>query len=358
MSGPPDLVPAPGLHWLQSGVFKGTDVVNIQEMLEPLGPSSASLGPLETPVEPDTRSAAEKARAFLATKPPGFPHESWKNDRRRVLEALMHTNQTSARIRAFVDCSSSAWVLRHKTDRSRFKLVANTCRDRLCVRCAGMRTATVRTNLIAFLDGRETRFITLTLKHRDVPLWDQVNRLYKCFRRLRQRTLWKERVTGGCALLELTYNHQTQRWHPHLHTVIEGGFLPREDLSRAWLDVTGDSWNVDIRLVKNDLRAAHYVTKYLTKPLPTDVLREQHLLEEAVPALAHRRFIVTFGTWLTAKLTKEPSEHDWDLFERVQAYTCGYQQLPDLTDAVLAAYYDWCHNDGPSEFTYHGPAPP
>lgn len=221
-----------------------------------------------------------------------------------------------------------------------------------------MRTATVRTNLLAFLDGRESRFLTLTRRHSDRPLSDQLDDLYKCFRRLRQRTLWKERVRGGCAMLELEYNHVSKRWHPHLHVLIEGDYIPQAQLSKTWLDVTGDSHVVDIRKVKNDFGAANYLTKYLTKALPTHILRTVHLLQEAVPALKGRRFLLTFGTWTPAKLTTEPSDDQWEAWDHVTRFTYDRFGDHDFCEVVKAAYRAWCYGESPSEFAYHGPSPP
>lgn len=320
--------------------------------------SSARLVPLESPVEPPDIYPLVSPPPFALDPKPPFAHTGWANDRKRVLDALLHAEQSSSRIRAFVDCSSAAWVLRHRTDLSRFKFVANCCHDRLCQKCSGMRTATVRTNLLAFLDGRESRFVTLTKRHTDRPLTDQLDDLYKCFRRLRQRTLWKERVTGGCAMLELEYNHASRRWHPHLHILLEGDFIPLADLKKAWLDVTGDSHVVDIRRVKNDLGAARYLTKYLAKALPAHILRTVHLLREAVSALRSRRFLLTFGTWSKAKLTEPPSDDEWEAWDHVTKFTDGTWPDHDFNAAVRLAYWAWCDGESGGEFAFHGHDPP
>lgn len=159
--------------------------------------------------------------------------------------------------------------------------------------------------------GGVHRMITLSLRSTDLGLRDQLSRLTLCFRRLRQRVLWRDRVKGGLAGIEVTFNQETRRWHPHLHAIVHGLFIGQADLSRAWQDVTGDSFIVDIRMVRHVDKVAGYVAKYATKPLPASLQRDPDRLEEAIVAFAGRRTFIQFGDWARDSFTRRPDSGDW-----------------------------------------------
>ncbi|KKM62827.1 hypothetical protein LCGC14_1517790, partial [marine sediment metagenome] len=94
---------------------------------------------------------------------------------------------------------------------------------------------------------REVRFITLTLRINWEPLGDQVTRLMRCFARLRRRVLWKSTQFGGVAFLELKRRPHNHTWHPHVHIISEGLWIEKRDLSKAWLEITGDSFIVKVK---------------------------------------------------------------------------------------------------------------
>ena len=59
----------------------------------------------------------------------------------------------------------------------------------------------------------------------------------------------------------------------HLHAIVYGPFVPITKLRQSWAAITGDSWNVDIRPVKNPKKAVWYVLKYIVKPPRVDSYR-------------------------------------------------------------------------------------
>lgn len=218
------------------------------------------------------------------------------------------------RLIAFAECGMASWVLRSRDDPSVFKLALNTCKDRFCQPCAAARAALIRRNLHDHLDDSPHRFATFTIRHDREPLKVLLERLYRAFRKLRQRPLWKERVDGGVAFLEVKLSDRSGWWHPHLHCILSGSYIPLPDIRRDWLAVTGDSWNVDLRLVRDEAEIQHYVTKYVTKALPSPAIDQPDMLDELVAALRSRRLIITFGKWRRWKLLTDPSEASWELF--------------------------------------------
>ena len=284
--------------------------------IEPAAPNT-HLDPPESPVQQNTCSAYADEQSTRFRLVDSFRHSGWRDVRQRIWLALPEANLPIHRRVNFGRCGSSHWIQQHRTQPERFRIVLDRCHDRFCTPCAVDRRATIRRNLAGKLLPTPHRLLTLTIRHADEPLRDLLNHLLRSFRRLRQRRLWKERVTGGAAFLELTYNQQTTSWNPHLHVLLEGRYIPAPQLRQIWLEVTGDSHNLDISIVRTPARAIDYVCKYATKPLPACVTHHHRPLTEAIGALSHRRTIITFGRWRHWHLTSPPDDRSWSLYGHV-----------------------------------------
>jgi hypothetical protein len=139
------------------------------------------------------------------------------------------------------------------------------------------------------------RFVTLTLKSSTQSLKHQLDRLYDAFRALRRREFWKAHVFAGIAVAEVTRNRDTGAWHPHLHVIVDGTYMPQSALSDEWHTVTGDSSIVDIRAVHDRRTAAKYVACYVAKPAALLTLPPAAVIEFAY-AVHGRRMLVAFGS--------------------------------------------------------------
>lgn len=283
------------------------------------GKPPSLLDTVESPACRQTASATERTVDCRPTLTDNFRHSGWRHNRERTYAAMLRVDFSHARLAAFAGCGSGLWVLRHKEDLQRFRVVADHCHDRFCVPCCGQRQAIIRRNLDHYLPNRPHRFLTLTLRHQDEPLDYLLTRLYKCFKKLRGRRFWKDRVRGGAAFLEITYNAETHGWHPHLHCMLDGLYLDLGILRKLWLAITGDSHQVKINLIRTRREVVSYVTKYATKPVPPSVVQSDGALDEALKALRHRRTILTFGTWRNWKLTDDPQELDWTSYGHLDA---------------------------------------
>ena len=114
------------------------------------------------------------------------------------------------------------------------KLVdANFCRDRMCSQCQwrkSMRQFGVAVKVGHELRRRErqegkseSQFIFLTLTIPNVPLEklsDAIDELFKGWDRLRKRTEVKKVTLGYHRALEISYNAETNTFHPHIHAAI------------------------------------------------------------------------------------------------------------------------------------------
>jgi len=227
----------------------------------------------------------------------------------------------SNRIGAFQSCGTGFWVLRKRDDHRAIKIVPDYCHDRFCEACGYLRQATIRQNLRDKLSSHPHRFLTLTLRSEDEPLKDLLDKLLRCFKRLRATAFWREKVNGGAAFIEVTANAETGRWHPHLHAVIDGKWLDQSVLRKLWHTITGDSYVLDIRLIRSIETVAEYITKYATKPLPPRIVRDAPMLQEAIIALRGRKLCYTFGAWARWRLLKPPPDDEWETL-------CHANELP------------------------------
>lgn len=290
----------------------------------------------ETPVAPETSPLAEETSPTPLAPVDNFRHSGWKHARLAIFRAMQELQLPYERLSAFAECGTDCWLMRSTTDPEHFKTVPDHCHDRFCVPCGGQRQATIRRNLDHLLKHEPHRFLTLTIRHDRESLPVLLARLYKAFRLLRQRTLWKERVRGGVAFLELTYNSERGDWNPHLHCMLEGLYIDLQDLVQLWLACTGDSRNVKIKLVSDRHVVTNYITKYTTKPLPASIVEDPDALKEAIRALIGKRMIVTFGTWRNWKLLDDPADKGWEFFAHLRAVRS--YSIPDdlLCENILA----------------------
>lgn len=241
-----------------------------------------------------------------------FRHSGWQSDRRTIVQAFLDIGYDDDRVNRFADCGDQAYVLRRIDDPTVVRVAGSACHDRWCLPCARDRARTIAANLIDHTEGLTLRFLTLTLKHSDTPLSDQLQRLGKAFAGLRRSAAWRKRVQGGAAMIECRYDDLTRQWHPHLHCVIEGSFFPQPVIRRLWHKITGDSYIVDIRLARGHAELHRYVSKYVTKPWTGAVIREPARLHELIQALAGRRLCTTYGTWRGFCLTEMPPGDAWE----------------------------------------------
>ncbi len=173
------------------------------------------------------------------------------------------------------------------------------CRERLCVWCAGARGAQLGEALLPLVQAMANPwFLTLTVKN-GPDLAGRAAHLRAAFKKLRRRAWWKAHVAGGIAVEEVTRNHRTGDWHPHLHLVIDAA-LPQAVLQAAlralWVAVTGDSYILDVRpfqgvTVAGDLRE---LCKYTAKI--ADIVDDPALVRAYLAYARRRRLIVTFGS--------------------------------------------------------------
>lgn len=260
------------------------------------------------------RDAAEKIQYVdgpaITEDEEWFRHFNWKEKRKKVRQALCDTNASQNTLTNFDNCGCDCSI-EYSESEKRYRIIACYCHNRHCEPCMKGKSSLIINNLRVILKSRPkmtTRFITLTLRHSDAPLKEQIKRLYRCYKNLRKTKLWKSSQKGGAATLEVKWSPFAKKWHPHLHIISEGSYISTYELSSAWKDITGDSHVVDVRMISADKDVAFYVGKYVTKGTNAEVWDDPAVAAEWVAAVKGVRMCATFGTWRGLKLLAREKE--------------------------------------------------
>lgn len=273
-------------------------------------PAKTSVHPRETKQHRSTQPNTAEA-SLLPTPSVEYRHRHWHPQRLALYEALLANLATEAVLDRFRNCGANAWVVCDTQHPRHVAIRCTACKHRLCQPCAQQRSKKLAAQLIASIGRQSVRFVTLTLKAQTSDLGIELTRLYKCFTKLRRTALWKTTVTGGIAFAELKAPTGANAWHPHLHCVVVGDYIPQPRLRAAWLKATGNSTIVDVRLVRDPDKIAPYVAKYATKGIDKAVYDSPDALQEAVSALKGRRLVLKFGTMRKKTEEQERPRIDW-----------------------------------------------
>lgn len=293
-------------------------------------PPSASVHSIESTVEPIPRSPVSSDILDL-------PYDrTWAARHDLILAAMVNADASLSRIAAFDRCGDRFWLLQSNTDPDTYRAVPNFCHDRFCEPCAIARSRTIATNVARLLPDRPLRLLTLTIRSTPDPLATCIDRLLKSFRRLRSRVFWKDRVTGGASFLEFTRNLATGYWHPHLHILLDSVFIPVAALRDQWLQVTGDSYVLDISLIRSKRQATAYIAKYATKCLTPDLVANPEVLVEVIKDLSGRKLVQAFGAWSRWKLLSRDTDTGWHLFASDTEIWISRSVTPELRDFLAA----------------------
>jgi hypothetical protein len=184
--------------------------------------------------------------------------------------------------------------------------IITRCCNRICPYCTVARTVRAKLQLLAIMTTMaNARSVVLTARSSDAPLADQLRKLRAAFRRLRSYKQWRGLVTGGVYTVEITYNHRRAQWHPHVHLIIDGKYVPQKLLSAMWRKATADSDIVWIAAIRDTPTAAMELAGYIGKP-PNIRHLDNAKLFEYVLATKGLRMLQTFGLCRS----REPLDQD------------------------------------------------
>lgn len=286
-------------------------------------------------------SSAQSDLAAADFKIP-FRHSGWARLREKTAAAFERAGIKRSRLIRFRACGSRCWVLRKPTNEEELALAVEHCHDRFCIPCARARAANLSAELLKLCEGKDLRFFTFTLKHSHAPLQSQLDRLTRSWRRLRGKRVWQSTQRGGVAVIELHRSKKDGLWHPHLHVISEGDFVSNAETSSAWKKVTGDSFIVDVRRLRDAKEACRYVAKYAAKGVALNGDYDVDVLVEAITALRSKRLVQCFGSWSHFKTTDKPAAETWErwctLEELVLQAAAGVQTARDTLHQLSYRY--------------------
>ena len=197
------------------------------------------------------------------------PWRVYKQFSRFLSEAFTHLEYEGLAIR--VDkCADRLWFWECMQSKEHPKKLKSGyfCRHRLCVNCQWRKSMrqyhTSKELALEALRRHPTlRFVFLTLTVPNVALRglsDVIDGLFESWRRLIQRKEVKSVVKGYLRALEVTYNHERDDWHPHIHAVLvvpsyyftTSSYITQERWLELWQQATRmpQITQVDIRKIK------------------------------------------------------------------------------------------------------------
>ena len=169
------------------------------------------------------------------------------------------------------------------------------CKCRLCPLCARSRAIRVGAQVEDLVRAMKApKHLVLTVKSNTVALREQLQDLRQWFAKLRRTPFWKANVTQGVYTVEVTINEKTGLWHPHIHCVFEGRYLPFKIVQRLWHEVTGGSQIIWIEKVDNVPGMAKELCKYIGKPQDAAHWTDEQLRTYA-KAIQGIRMMQSFG---------------------------------------------------------------
>ncbi|MBA7697098.1 hypothetical protein ES703_105756 [subsurface metagenome] len=302
------------------------------------------------PTEPIDNSpvsvCALEARATTDRTP---PHRTYGDKKRREFEPRFSTAKLLYKTVDDLDnknffsrieeCRSGAFFVRHE-ETGDVRVRSFHCGLRWCPICASSRQAWISTECERwFRSVTGPRLVTLTVRHTNAPLADQINSLYNHFQKFRKRKFFKDRTRGGVWFFHIKKSQKDHKWHPHLHCLIDSDFLEHEKIMQLWHKITGDSKIVHIKAVTNPTNSVKHAARYSAEPCDLSTLSPIDALE-VYYALSGRRLA---GTWGTARMISfrpkpEPDAKKWT---SIGSYDM-VRQLKDSDDNARAIWKAYC----------------
>ena len=191
------------------------------------------------------------------------------------------------------------------------------CNRKWCPVCARMVAAKRSAKLAAVARSFQwPLFVTLTMRNipADECAVDFVRDLRKAFGKLRNRKLWKSRVAGGAAAIEVT--NTGAGWHPHIHALIDCRWLairtpaPRptdspariaalcedaaKEFSALWAKCLKADYTPSVKTKRASHEAAKEVMKYACKG--SDLVESPDSIGPVLRMLDGTRLVTTFGS--------------------------------------------------------------
>jgi hypothetical protein len=261
-----------------------------------------------------TQSSAKRGRELSSPKASAQARAFRLNNRWKKLAAiqasLVASLESIGRRKLALEvrqCHTSFGGCRCRACRSAWALATFSCAVRLCpweMRKRSMRAQHRFRELIASL--RDPRYIVLSMRNCGLhELREGIRALFASFGRLRRSVLWEASVQGALVTLEVTFNAETQTWHPHLNILTEGKgkFIDQDALAAAWRKAARDEGLILPFIERADSGTVYELLKYITKLV--DFVHIPEAVGAFLDATRKTRFLRTYGCFYGLKLSEE-----------------------------------------------------
>lgn len=216
------------------------------------------------------------------------------------------------------ECRKYAYFARH-SETGEVRVIANACKLRWCPVCADAKRVRIKAAVSKWLKTvKRPKFLTLTMSHTSDSLDAQVKALYKAFRLLRKHKAIKDRLRGGIWFFQVKRDKARKYWHPHLHICLDSDYIDKKLLSMEWLNVTGNSYIIDIRAIEDPGKVADYVSRYCAKPCIMSDFTQTDRIEIAT-VLHGKRLCGRFGSGAQCDFTAS-THKDFTVWQRLGSW--------------------------------------
>ncbi len=266
---------------------------------------------------------------------PRHPQAQWRRfDEAEWLAAETHFEQnpghkSQSQLTRFRECRTKAWYY-GVIATGQIIRKSNSCNLRWCPLCARAKANSIARNVKDWLDHAwHPKMLTLTMKHSNAPLKQQLDDLHKHVRKLRISKLFRSKCRGGILFYQVHRSKNDGFWHLHIHLLIDSHYIPQDQLSKLWLKITGTSNVVDIRSVRDNEYASKEVSRYCAKPCRLS----EHSIEDGyilIDAFFNRRLSSSWGTGKQCSLKPKPQFTNAEL-----KYLCSYETIYEKYNSDL-----------------------
>ncbi len=148
--------------------------------------------------------------------------------------------------------------------------------------------------------------MTMTLTIRNISEKEfcrkRVDELRRYFAKLIHRKFFKRAVKGGFYFIQVT--NKGQGWHLHLHVIFNGLYIPKGFLVKAWYEITGGSYIVDIGFARTPAQAVKYLLSDFQGRKGRVAIRDEDR-EIYNRVFKGRRLVQGFGEYAKVKIKKK-----------------------------------------------------
>lgn len=247
-------------------------------------------------------------------------HRAHWDERARLIFALWDSPNPRLKAKAFrqASCGTGASIgLDMKVRRP--KLFPRACHERGCPFCSkGMAAKRTAKFLIAVLSMSNPWLMTLTVKHLDIPLSDQVTEMERCWQQLLRSKFFKKYLAGGIRRLEIKVSEKDLLWHVHLHIIFDALGFPaagdleslkaiKAELRKEWRKVTAGSYIVDLEPVDDVEGSVAKLLRYISKPEKI-LMWTPAQIREYFAAVHNKRAMQCFGNQFGKKTVEAEAE--------------------------------------------------